>query len=134
MTLVQMKLRSTSATPVRRTVADARDAAGPPVLNDMTFEAAPSVMAGARAGHLPVRDNGDPCTGLVTRAQLAAVRDSSDRTDRVRPVGILGDRRPFTSPVATMAEAEHAMRYRSLDALPVVDEQGIAPGALALAR
>ncbi|MFF1651190.1 CBS domain-containing protein [Streptomyces sp. NPDC058240] len=134
MTLVQMQPRSTSATPVHRTVADAMDTAGPQVCDDMTVEVALSVMASARAGHLLVCDNDGLCTGLVTQAQLAAVRDSSAYTDRVQLRDIRGDRGPFTSPVTTMAEAEHAMRYRRLDALPVVDEQGSALGVLALAR
>ncbi|MFF7680111.1 CBS domain-containing protein [Actinacidiphila glaucinigra] len=134
MTLVQMQPRSASATPVSKTVADAMDTAGPQVCDDMTVEVALSVMASARVGHLLICDNDALCTGLVTQAQLTAVRDSSAYTDRVQLRDILGDRGPFTSPVTTMAEAEHAMRYRRLDALPVVDEQGSALGVLALAR
>ncbi|MEU0186101.1 CBS domain-containing protein [Streptomyces sp. NPDC006207] len=134
MTLVQMQPGSASATPVHKTVADAMDTAGPQVCDDMTVEVALSVMASARVGHLLICDNDGLCTGLVTQAQLTAVRDSSAYTDRVQLRDILGDRGPFTSPVTTMAEAEHAMRYRRLDALPVVDEQGSALGVLALAR
>ncbi|WP_326569991.1 CBS domain-containing protein [Actinacidiphila glaucinigra] len=134
MTLVQMQPRSASATPVHKTVADAMDTAGPQVCDDMTVEVALSVMASARVGHLLICDDDGLCTGLVTQAQLTAVRDSSAYTDRVQLRDILGDRGPFTSPVTTMAEAEHAMRYRRLDALPVVDEQGSALGVLALAR
>jgi hypothetical protein len=33
-----------------------------------------------------------------------------------------------------MVEAEHAMRYRQLGAVPVVDEHGCAVGVLALSR
>ncbi|MFI1279848.1 CBS domain-containing protein [Streptomyces sp. NPDC020858] len=134
MTLVQMQPRSASANLMHRTVVDAMEAAGPQVCDDMTVEVALSVMASARAGHLLVCDNDGSCTGLVTQAQLAAVRDSDGYTDRVRLRDVLGDRGPFTSPRTTMAEAEHAMRYRRLDALPVVDEQGSALGVLALAR
>ncbi|MDX3076625.1 CBS domain-containing protein [Streptomyces sp. MI02-7b] len=134
MTLVQMQPRSASATPVHKTVADAMDTAGPQVCDDMTVEVALSVMASARVGHLLICDNDGLCTGLVTQAQLTAVHDSSVYTDRVQLRDILGDRGPFTSPVTTMAEAEHAMRYRRVDALPVVDEQGSALGVLALAR
>ncbi|MFI8186655.1 CBS domain-containing protein [Actinacidiphila glaucinigra] len=134
MTLVQMQPRSASATPVHKTVADAMDTAGPQVCDDMTVEVALSVMASARVGHLLICDDDGLCTELVTQAQLTAVRDSSAYTDRVQLRDILDDRGPFTSPVTTMAEAEHAMRYRRLDALPVVDEQGSALGVLALAR
>ncbi|MFJ5220371.1 CBS domain-containing protein [Streptomyces sp. NPDC088354] len=134
MTLVQMQPRSASATPVHKTVADAMDTAGPQVSDDMTVEVALSVMASARVGHLLICDNDGLCTGLVTQVQLTAVRDSSVYTDRVQLRDILGDRGPFTSPVTTMAEAEHTMRYRRVDALPVVDEQGSALGVLALAR
>ncbi|MFE9925643.1 CBS domain-containing protein [Streptomyces sp. NPDC005774] len=134
MTTVQMQPRSTSATPVHRTVADAMDTAGPQVCDDMTVEVALSVMASARTGHLLVCDNDGVCTGLLTQAQLTAVRDSSAYTDRVQLRDILGDRGPFVSLVTTMAEAEHTMRYRRLDALPVVDGHGSALGVLALAR
>ncbi|MFF3950169.1 CBS domain-containing protein [Streptomyces sp. NPDC001902] len=134
MTLVQMQPCSASATLVHKTVADAMDTAGPQVCDDMTVEVALSVMASARVGHLLICDGDGLGTGLVTQAQLTAVRDSSAYTDRVHLRDILGDRGPFTSPVTTMAEAEHATRFRRLDALPVVDEQGSALGVLALAR
>ncbi|MFC5959874.1 CBS domain-containing protein [Streptomyces pratens] len=134
MTMVQMQPRSTSATPVHRTVVDAMEAAGPQLCDDMTVEVALSVMASARTGHLLVCDHDGVCTGLLTQAQLTAVRDSSAYTDRVQLRDILGDRGPFAPLVTTMAEAEHAMRYRRLDAPPVVDEHGSALGVLALAR
>jgi CBS domain-containing protein len=134
LSMVQIQHRSTSAAPVHRTVADAMDTAGPQVCDDMTVEVALSVMASARTGHLLVCDDDSLCTGLVTQAQLTAVRDSSAYTDRVQLRDILSDRGPFASPVTTMAEAQHAMRYRRLDALPVVDEDGSALGVLALAR
>lgn len=91
-------------------------------------------MASARTGHLLVCDGSGRCSRLVTHAQLAAVRDGSAYSDRVRLRDILGDRGPFTSPVTTMAEAGHMMRYNHVDALPVVDEHGSALGVLALAR
>ncbi|WP_392750353.1 CBS domain-containing protein [Streptomyces sp. LN590] len=133
MTLVQVQPRSANATPVHRAAADAMDTGGPQVCDDMTVEVALSVMASARTGHLLVCDNDGLCTGRVTQAQLAAVSDSSAYTDRVQLRDILGDRGPFTSPVTTTTEAEHAMRCRRLDGLPVVDEQGSALGVLALA-
>ncbi|MCP3755313.1 CBS domain-containing protein [Streptomyces sp. TBY4] len=134
MTLVQMQPRSTNANPVHRTVDDALETAGPQVCDDMTVEVALAVMASARAGHLLVCDEDGLCTGLVTQARLTAVRDSTAYTDQVRLRDLLGDPGPVTSPLTTMAEAERTMRYRRLDALTVVDEQGSAPGVLALAR
>ncbi|MEU9302536.1 CBS domain-containing protein [Streptomyces sp. NPDC048269] len=134
MTLVQMQPRSARANPVYRTADDAVEAAVPQVCDDMTVEVALSVMASARTAHLLVCDEDGLCTGLVTQARLAAVRDGAAYTDRVQLRDVLGDRGPFTSPLTTTAEAEHAMRYRRLDALPVVDEQGSALGVLALAR
>ncbi|WP_406507927.1 CBS domain-containing protein [Streptomyces sp. NBC_00212] len=134
MTLVQMQPRPASANAPHRTVVDAMEAAGPQVCDDMTVEVALSVMTSARAGHLLVCDNDGLCTQLVTQAQLAAVRDSAAYTDRVRLRDVLDDRGPFASPLTTMAEAEHPMRHRRFDALPVVDEQGGAPSVLALAR
>lgn len=133
MTLVQMQSRPADATPVRRTVADTMDAAAPQVCDDMTIEVALSVMASARTGHLLVCENDGLCTGLVTHAQLAAVRDSPAYTDRVQLRDVLGNRGPFTSPVTTVTEPEHAMRSRRLDALPAVDEHRSALGVLALA-
>ncbi|MEU9171276.1 CBS domain-containing protein [Streptomyces sp. NPDC048420] len=134
MTMVQMQPRSTGAAPVPRTVADGMDTPGPQVCDDMTVEVALSVMASARTGYLLVCDDDGVCTGILTQAQLTAVRGSSVYTDRVQLRDILVDRRPFASPVTTMVEAEHAMRCRRLEALPVVDEHGNALGILALAR
>ncbi|MGW6653375.1 hypothetical protein AMK23_34665 [Streptomyces sp. CB02130] len=134
MTLVQMQPSATHATAGGRTVADTMDSAGPQVCDDMTVEVALSVMASARTGHLLVCDGSGRCTGLVTHAQLAAVRDGAAYSDRVRLRDILGDRGPFTSPVTTVAEAGHMMRYSQVDALPVVDEHGSALGVFALAR
>ncbi|MEU0703356.1 CBS domain-containing protein [Streptomyces bacillaris] len=134
MTLVQMQPRSTEVKAVGRTVADAMDTAGPQVYGDMTVEVALSVMASARTGHLLVCDDSSLCIGLVTHARLAAVRKGAAYSDRVQLRDILGDRGPFTSPWATMAEAGHMMRHSDIDALPVVDEHGSALGVLALAR
>lgn len=134
MTLVQMQLRSAHADLVRRTVDDAMETAGPQVCDDMTVEVALAVTASSRTDHLLVCDEDGLCTGLITRERLSAIRDSAAYTDRLRLRDVLGDRGPFASPMTTMAEAEHAMRYRKLAALPVVDEQGSALGVLALAR
>ncbi|WNF26102.1 CBS domain-containing protein [Streptomyces sp. C11-1] len=134
MTLVQIRPGSTHATPAGGTVADTMDTAGPQVCDDMTVEVALSVMASARTGHLLVCDDSGRCTGLVTRSRLAVVRDGSAYSDRVQLRDILGDRGPFISPVTTMAEAGHMMRYSDVDALPVVDEHGSALGVFALAR
>lgn len=134
MTLVQMQPRSAHADLTHRTVDQAMEAAGPQVCDDMTVEVALAVTAGSRTDHLLVCDEDGLCTGLITQAQLSAIRDSAAYTDRLRLRDVLGDRGPFTSPMTTMAEAEHAMHYRSLTALPVVDGQGSALGVLALAR
>ncbi|MEV6319308.1 hypothetical protein [Streptomyces sp. NPDC051776] len=134
MTLVQRQPHAANATAVHTTAANAMDTAGPQVWDDMTIEVALSVMASARAGHLLVCDNDGLCTQLVTQAQLTAVRDASTYTDRVQLRDILGDRGPFTAPVTTMTEAEHALRYRRLDVPPALDEQDNAPGALDPAR
>ncbi|MCX5405785.1 CBS domain-containing protein [Streptomyces sp. NBC_00335] len=119
---------------VLRTVDGAMEAAGPQVCDDMTVEVALAVMAGSRTDRLLVCDEDGLCTGLVTQARLADVRESAAYTDRLRLRDVLGERGPFTSPMTTVTEAEHAMHYRRLTALPVVDEQGSALGVLALAR
>jgi CBS domain-containing protein len=124
--------RPTSTNAVHRTVAEAMDAAGPQVWDDMTVEVALSVMAAARTGHLVVCDEDGQYTDLVTRARLTAVRNGSEYTDRVRLRDIADGDGPFASPLTTVADAEHAMRHRRLGALPVVDEHGNALGVLAL--
>jgi CBS domain-containing protein len=129
-----MQPRSADTDPKHRTAVEVMDAAGPQVCDDMSVEVALAVMAAARTGRLVVCDQDGQCTGLVTWTELAAVRDGSDYTDRVRLRDILGDQGSFASPVTTMAEAEHAMRTRRLGVLPVVDEQGSALGILALSR
>ncbi|MGZ3119814.1 CBS domain-containing protein [Streptomyces sp. H62] len=134
MTTVQMQPRSTGAAPVPRTVGEAMDTAGPQVCDDMTVEVALSVMASARTAHLLVCDDDGVCTGILTQAQLTAVRDNSVYTDRIQLRETLVDPGPFASPVTTMTEAEHAMRHRRIDALPVVDDHGNALGVLALTR
>jgi CBS domain-containing protein len=134
LTLVQMQPRPADANPVHRTVAEVMDPAGPQICDDMSVEVALAVMATARAGRLVVCDQDGQRTGLVTGTELAAVRDSSDYTDRVRLRDTLDVHGSFTSPVTTMAEAEHATRTRRLGVLPVVDEQASALGILALSR
>ncbi|MBT2467454.1 CBS domain-containing protein [Streptomyces sp. ISL-66] len=134
MTLVQMQPRSAHADLAHRTVDDAMEAAGPQVCDDMTVEVALAVTASSRTDHLLVCDQDGLCTGLITRERLSTIRDSAAYTDRLRLRDVPSDHGPFSSPVTTMAEAEHAMRYRKLAALPVVDEQGSAVGILALAR
>lgn len=101
MTPGQLQDRSVGALPLRGTVADVMDAAGPQVWYDMTVEVALSVMAAARAEHLVVCDEDARCVGLVTQARLTAVRDSSRYTDRLRLGDITDDSEPFVSPSAT---------------------------------
>ena len=135
MTLVQTQTRMASAGPVHSTVADVMDAAGPQVWFDMTVEVALSVMAAARAGQLIVCDEDGLCVGLVTRARLTAVRDSSGYTDRIRLRDIADGMGSFASPLTTRAETEDAMPYGRLGRQPAVtDEHGSALGVLALSR
>jgi hypothetical protein len=82
LTPVRTRPGSAHHTPAVR--VDASYASGPRVGVDMTVEVALAVMSGALAEHLFLCDEDDQCTGLVTRAQLAAVRDSPSYTDLVR--------------------------------------------------
>lgn len=116
------------------TARDAMDAPGPQVDDHMTVDVALSVLIGARVPHLLLRDEDGRCTGLVTRAQLAAHRGGSWYTERTRLRDIPLDRGPFTSAVAVLGQAVSAMRARTLDASPVTDEHGYALGVLALPR
>ncbi|WP_374109105.1 CBS domain-containing protein [Streptomyces sp. CC228A] len=74
----------TASTPAQVHGEDAVDETGPQVWEDMTVEVALSVMSGARAAHLTVRDDDGSRTGLVSRAQLTAFRATPAYTDRVR--------------------------------------------------
>ncbi|MEO3850082.1 CBS domain-containing protein [Streptomyces sp. B8F3] len=132
MTPVQKQPRPAIAAPAHRKPTEVMDAAGPRVCDDMSVEVALSVMTAACADRRVGCDHDDQGTGLVTRTELAAVRDSPAYPDSVRSRDILSDHAPFTSPAATMAEAGHAMCPRRLGALPVVDDQGKALGVLAL--
>ncbi|MFD6172988.1 hypothetical protein [Streptomyces coeruleorubidus] len=96
-------------------VADAMDASGPRVGDDMTVEVALSVMAGARVEYLVLCDGDDQSTGSVTLAELVAHRGSSTYTDRTRLRDVLDG--PCTSPVSRRTAA---------------GEHGRTPGVLAL--
>nr|ACG60740.1 conserved hypothetical protein [Streptomyces pilosus] len=132
----QLQARSVSARPLHGTLVDVMDAAGPQVWYDMTVEVALSVMAASGAEHLVVCDEDARWVGLVTRARLTAVRDSSEYTDRLRLGDITDDSGPFISALATKGEAEDAMPHGRLGPVPVpvVDEDGSALGILALSR
>ncbi|MEV6803049.1 CBS domain-containing protein [Streptomyces sp. NPDC051132] len=107
-------------------------APGPQVEDHMAVDVALSVLLGARVTHLLLRDEDGRCAGLVTRSQLAGHRGGSWYADRTRLRDLPLDRGPFTASAAVLGEAEAAMRLRTLDASPVVDEQGYALGVLAL--
>ncbi|MET8980711.1 CBS domain-containing protein [Streptomyces sp. NPDC004539] len=59
----------------------------------MTVEVALSLMAGARVDHLVLCDGDEQSTGLITRARLAALRDSPEYTDRLRLRDVLDEPR-----------------------------------------
>lgn len=114
------------------TARDAMHAPGPQVDDHMAVDVALSVLIGARVPHLLLQDEDGRCAGLVTRAQLAAHRGGSWYSERTRLRDIPLDRGPFTSSGAALGEAEAAMRGRTLDVSPVIDEHGYALGVLAL--
>ncbi|WP_405558449.1 CBS domain-containing protein [Streptomyces sp. NBC_01171] len=126
--------RSVSARPVRGTVVDVVNAAGPQVWYDMTVEVALSVMAAARTQYLLVCDEDGQCVGLVTQSQLTAVRDSIGYTDRVRLGDITHSSEPSVSPWAAGERAENGVPFGRLGPVPVVDERGNALGVLARSR
>nr|WP_329283032.1 CBS domain-containing protein [Streptomyces sp. NBC_01451] len=79
-----MQPRPATADPAPSAADDVMDVTGPQVWHDMTVEVALSVAAAAGTGHLVLRDEDGQYVGLVTRARLAAVRDSRGYTDRIR--------------------------------------------------
>ncbi|WP_414930763.1 hypothetical protein [Streptomyces sp. Je 1-369] len=105
MKLIPTQPRSTRVTLVQQTPTDAMDATDAcalQVCDDMTIEVALSVMAGARTGHLFICENDGLSTQLVTQAQLAAVRDSPEYTDRVQLRDILDGSGPSAGPALYM--------------------------------
>ena len=109
MTLVRTQPHPAGTGPVPRTALDtaaldATDTTGPRVGGDMTVEVALSVMTSARTRHLRVCDNDGLCTGLVTRAQLAVVRDGPAYSDRLQLRDLLGGHRPYLPPVTLTGE------------------------------
>ncbi|MGW0686150.1 CBS domain-containing protein [Streptomyces sp. NPDC002754] len=134
MTLVQMQSRTASADSVHRKAAEVVDRAGPQARDDMSVEVALSVMSAARTGRLVVCDQDDQGIGVVTRAELAAVRDGFAYTDRVCLRDILDVHAPITPQVTKVVEAERATRRLRPAALPAVDEQNTASVAFVLTR
>ncbi|MEU0338449.1 CBS domain-containing protein [Streptomyces bobili] len=102
MTLVQTPPRPASTDLPHGTVVDVLGTAEPQVCDDMSVEVALAVMTAARTSRLVVCDQDGQSTGLVTQAELAAVRDSSTYTDRVRLRDILGDHGVLTAAVHTL--------------------------------
>lgn len=107
MTPVQMQPSPTYHAPT--VLTDAPCASGPRVGVDMTVEVALSVMFGALADHLFLCDEDDQSTGVVTRAQLAAVRDSPSYTDLVRLRDVVDANEAFAVPVTATRGAELAV-------------------------
>ncbi|MFF8728997.1 CBS domain-containing protein [Streptomyces sp. NPDC015171] len=135
MTPIQRRTRpATSSEGTGLTAGDAMHAPGPQVDDHMTVDEALSVLIGARVPHLLLQDGDGRCAGLVTRAQLSAHRGGSWYENRTRLRDIPLDRGPFTASRAVLGEAVIAMRGRTLDASPVIDEHGYALGVLALPR
>ncbi|WP_245727748.1 CBS domain-containing protein [Streptomyces vietnamensis] len=118
MTPVQTQPRSTPAVPAARTVTDLVDMEGLQVGDHMTVEVALAVLAGARAGRLLVRDDDGLCTGLVTPAQLTAVRDSPAYTDRLRLRDLPRDGTPPAGPAGTHVRLLVACVMDERDGIP----------------
>ena len=96
MTPLQMHRKPTTRDVM--TLVDRPDASELRVFDDMTVEVALSIMAGAGVEHLILCDGDDERTGSVTRAELAAHRDSSAYTDRIRLRDVLGAPYPVVLP------------------------------------
>ncbi|WP_406477725.1 CBS domain-containing protein [Streptomyces platensis] len=117
-----------------KAAGDVMTSPGPQVGDDMIVDLALSVLIGARADHLLVRDEDGRCTGLITRSQMTAHHQGSWYTEETRLRDIAYDRGPFTSPVMSVHDAERAMRQRALRASPVIGEDGHALGIVVLTR
>ncbi|WP_418952749.1 MULTISPECIES: hypothetical protein [Streptomyces] len=127
MTSVQHQHVPYGTTLVLTAAFDAADAAGPQVYDDMTVEVALSVMVSARTRHLTVCDNDALRIGLVTRAELTAVRDGSRYSDRLQLRDVLNRRRPYATPAVPPEDTGH----RTRDAYSAPVERAGPRGALA---
>lgn len=116
MTPTQAQYRVSDPAPV--TLVHDIEAHGPRVCDDMTVEVALAVMAGARVEYLTVCDGDDQRTGLITRARLAVLRDSSTYTDRIRLRDVLDG--PLASPGARPGGVGAYSRVPGALALPAL--------------
>ncbi|MEU5546550.1 CBS domain-containing protein [Streptomyces sioyaensis] len=117
-----------------KATSDVMSSPGPQVGDDMLVDVALSVLIGAGADHLLVRDEDGRCTGLITRYQMTAHQPGPWYTEETRLRDLLYDRGPFTSPLMSAHDAERAMRQRALRASPVIGEDGHALGVVVLTR
>ncbi|SOE09060.1 CBS domain-containing protein [Streptomyces sp. 2323.1] len=117
-----------------KAASDVMSSPGPQVGDDMIVDVALSVLIGAGADHLLVRDEDGRCTGLITRYQMTAHHQGPWYTEETRLRDLLYDRGPFTSPLMSAHDAEGAMRQRALRASPVIGEDGHALGVVVLSR
>lgn len=84
MTPARTQYRMPHPTPAPMTATADIEGHGPRVDDDMTVEVALAVMASARVEYLTVCDGDNRSTDLITLVRLAALRDSSTYTDRIR--------------------------------------------------
>ncbi|MFF7950264.1 CBS domain-containing protein [Streptomyces griseorubiginosus] len=84
MTPARTQYRMPHPAPVTMTATADFEGHGPRVDDDMTVEVALAVMASARVEYLTVCDGDNRSTDLITLVRLAALRDSSTYTDRIR--------------------------------------------------
>lgn len=128
MTQIDNQTRPKSGTAL--TVAEAMGVPGLQADEQMMADVALSVAASARVQHLVLHDEDGRCSGLVTRAELAAHRGGTWYTDHTRLRDLSCNRGPFPSTAEHLSDVEAGMRHRALRLSPVVDEDGYVLGVL----
>ncbi|WP_371498636.1 CBS domain-containing protein [Kitasatospora sp. NBC_00374] len=100
------------------------------ITDDTSIDRANDVLRGANVPYLVLRDHDGRCSGLVTRAQLAPFLADPRLAERVPIRDVAHDQGPYAWPEMAVDTAAVAMQVRSLQAWPVVDDEGFLLGVL----
>lgn len=116
------------------TVAEAMGRPEHQIADDVLVDKALEILCDAQADHLPVLARDGRFVGLVTRVQLAPYLPRSWYTARTPVRAVIPQGGPFAWPEMAIGSAIEAMRIRSLEDWPVVDDEGYLVGVLNLER
>ncbi|MEV4613799.1 CBS domain-containing protein [Kitasatospora sp. NPDC049258] len=111
-------------------VGDAMTVPDYQIADDTAVDRADEIMRGAHVPYLVLRDHDGRCSGVVTRAQLAPFLAVTRAAEAVPVRDVVHDAGPYAWPELGLEVAAVAMDARSLQAWPVVDDDGYLLGVL----